>query len=161
MKAVINTSPLISLSILKKLDVLPMLFEEIYIPTSVFQEAVIVGKGKYGSADIEHSNWLKTAEITNTDLRDSIALSLDYGESEVITLAKELEINTVIIDEYAGRRYAKMLDINVVGTLGILLKAKEKGIVQQIKPLMELLLNYRRYIDRSLFEKVLYIAGET
>jgi predicted nucleic acid-binding protein len=99
-------------------------------------------------------------EITNTALRDSIAVTLDYGEAEVITLAKELRIDTVIIDEYAGRRYAKMPEINVVGALGILLKAKELGFIQEIKPLMALLLKHERYIDKSLHEKVLCLAGE-
>jgi len=160
MKVVVNTSPLISLSILEKLNVLPLIFDEIYIPTAVFRETVIMGKGKYGSTDIENADWLKVLEISNKDLRDSIALSLDYGEAEVITLAKEVGIDTVIIDEYAGRRYAKMLDINVVGTLGILLKAKEMGLIHQIKPLMEILLKHKRYIDMSLFEKILRLAGE-
>ena len=160
MQVIINTSPLISLSIIEKLDILPALFEEIYIPMAVFQEAVILGKGKYGSVDIENAIWLKKTEITNTHLRDSIALSLDYGESEVITLAKEMEISTVIIDEYAERRFAKMFNLNVVGTLGILLKAKEKGLIQHIKPFMELLLKYKRHIDKNLFEKILRLANE-
>ena len=125
---------------------MPVLFDEIYIPKAVFHEAVVLGKGKYGSADIENTAWFNVVEIANKDLRDSIALSLDHGEAEVIALAKELGINTVVIDEYAGRRYAKMLDINVVGTLGILLKAKEKGLIQQIKPLMELLLKHKTQI---------------
>ena len=56
MKVVINTSPLISLSILEKLDILSMLFEEIFIPEAVFQEAVVFGKGKYGSFDIENAS---------------------------------------------------------------------------------------------------------
>ena len=160
MKVVVNTSPLISLSILKKLDILPMLFDEIYVPLAVYQEAVILGKGKYGNTDIKSAEWLKVTEVTNIDLRDSIALSLDQGEAEVIALAKELGVSTVIIDEYAGRRFAKMLDINAVGTLGILLRANELGLIQQIKPLMELLLNHRRYIDRKLYDKILKLADE-
>jgi len=160
MKVVINTSPLISLSLLEMLDILPKLFDEIYIPNAVFQEAVVLGKGKYGSVEIEKLTWLKIVKITNTDLRDSISISLDYGEAEVLTLAKELAIDTVIIDEYAGRRYAKMLDINVMGTLGILLKAKEMNLVKQIKPLMELLVRHKRYINRELFEKILTLTGE-
>ena len=161
MKVVVNTSPLISLSILESLDILPNLFEKVYMPMAVFHEAVVIGKGKYGCTDIENAAWLKVVEVTNTDLRDSIALSLDPGEAEVITLAKELGISTVIIDEYAGRRFAKMLGINVVGTLGILLRAKEIGLIQQIKPLLELLVKHRRYIDRSLFDRVLRLADET
>ena len=160
MRIVINTSPLISLSILEKLDILPMLFDEVYLPEAVFQEAVVFGKGKYGSSDIENASWLKIVSITNTDLRDSIALSLDYGESEVITLAKEMTIDMVVIDEYAGRHYAQMLGLNVVGTLGILLRAKELGKVQQIKPLMELLVTHERYINKSLFDKILVLADE-
>ena len=160
MRVIINTSPLVSLSILGKLHILPILFEETYIPTAVYQEAVVLGKGKYGSTDIENATWLQVKTITNTDLRDSIALSLDYGEAEVITLAKELGIDTIVIDEFAGRRFAKMLGLNVVGTLGILLKAKEMGQIQQIKPLMELMIRHGRYIDKKLFEKILCLAGE-
>ena len=65
-----------------------------------------------------------------------------------------------IIDEKLGRRYAAQLNIPVTGTIGILLKAKENGIIPAIAPLLQELRNKSSWIDNNLFQKVLSIAGE-
>ncbi len=101
MKAVINSSPLISLALVKQLELLPKLYDELIIPESVYNEVVVKGKGKTGS------------------------------EAEVIAIAKEEGIQNVIIDEFAGRQYAYLLGLNVTGVLGILLISKKLGFVEE------------------------------
>jgi uncharacterized protein len=66
---------------------------------------------------------------------------LDKGEAEVIILAKEQNIKKVLIDEKIARQQAKILGLEVIGTLGLLLKAKNKGLLSFIKPLIKKILD--------------------
>ena len=85
---------------------------------------------------------------------------LDEGEAEVITIAKDKSISLVCIDEFAGRQYAALLGLNVIGTLGVLLIAKKRGFIQALKPLLDLLIDNGRYIGHSLYNEVLQKADE-
>jgi predicted nucleic acid-binding protein len=86
---------------------------------------------------------------------------LDEGEAEVIILAYEQKAGLVIIDELAGRRYAKQMDIKHTGTLGILLKAKEHGYIDKITPLLDSLTQQGSWINPKLVAKVIELAGES
>ena len=154
MKAVINSSPLVSLSLVGQPDLLPKLFDEVIVPKSVYNEVVAKGKGKTGSEEPESIGRFTVLEAGNKALVNSIMLELDEGEAEVIAIAKEYDIQNVIIDEFAGRQYASMLGLNVTGTLGILLVSKELGFINEVKPLMDIMLKHNRYINRKL-----YLAG--
>ena len=90
----------------------------------------------------------------------SFLIDLDKGEAETIALAKELSIQKVIIDERLGRKYAKEFGLTVIGTLGILLKAKQLGIINSMKPLIEKLLEENIWFHEQLVHNVLDIANE-
>ena len=75
-------------------------------------------------------------------------------------LAKELEAYLIIIDDYQARKHAKFLDLNITGTLGVLLKSKEDKYIESIKPLMDELIKNDIYIGDDLYQKILNIAGE-
>ena len=64
-------------------------------------------------------------------------MQLDKGESSAIALALEIPDCTVILDDYKARRIAKQLGINLTGTIGVIVKAKLKGIIPSIKPFLE------------------------
>lgn len=106
MKVVVSSSPLISLSLIGQLELLPKLYDEIIVPKSVYNEVVVKGKGKAGSEELGSIHHFTVLETENKVLKDSIMLELDEGEAEVITIAKEKGIQNVIIDEFAGRQYA-------------------------------------------------------
>jgi predicted nucleic acid-binding protein len=75
-------------------------------------------------------------------------------------LAREVSADLVIIDEKLGRAYAKHFKLNLTGTLGILLKAKNEGFIPEIKPLLTLLKSKGIWISDSVFDEVLLLAGE-
>jgi predicted nucleic acid-binding protein len=160
MKAIANSTPIISLSVLGKLDLLKGIFTEVFVPKAVYNEVVAKGSDKIGSKELASATWIYVLETTNILSKSSIMLELDEGEAEVITLAKEKSIDTVIIDEFAGRQYASLLGLNVIGTLGILLAAKNKGLVGEIRPLMDVLISHHRYIDQTLYHYFLKLARE-
>lgn len=160
MKAVINSSPLISLSLLNELALLLKIYDEVIVPKSVYNEVVVKGKGKAGSKEVESINRFTVLEAKDNVLKHSVMLELDEGEAEVISIAKEQEIQNVIIDEFAGRQYASLLGLNVIGALGILLIGKKLGFIDEVKPLMDILLKHDRYISRELYFAVLKKANE-
>ena len=160
MSIVVNSTPLISLAIIDKLELLPKIFDAVLVPRAVHEEVVLNGTGKGGYNELAQAKWLQIFDVENTHLKRSIMIELDEGEAEVITLAKEREINRVCIDEFAGRKYAKLLGLDVIGTLGLLLIAKNRGYVNKIKPLLDELIVYNRYIAQGLYNEVLKKAHE-
>ena len=160
MSIVVNSTPLISLALLDQLDLLKMIFGEVIVPCAVYDEVVTRGADKTGYKNLSAVQWFCIEEVINQALKQSIMIELDEGEAEVICIAKEKGIKRVCIDEFAGRKYAKLLGLDVIGTLGVLLIAKEKGYIQKIKPCIDKLIANNRHIGASVYNEVLRKAGE-
>ena len=85
----------------------------------------------------------------------------DRGEAEAIVLAEEISVDWLLIDERLGREVAQSKGIKTVGLLGSLVKAKELGIVSQVKPIIEDLKTKAGFwVDEKLIERVLRMASE-
>jgi len=78
----------------------------------------------------------------------------------VLILAKELNADLVIMDEIMGRRYSKQLGFNLTGTIGILLKSKEKGLIESIKDLLSELMKKGTWLSPKLISKAIKLAHE-
>lgn len=85
---------------------------------------------------------------------------LHKDELEVIIGAKELDIKFVVIDEHAARNLAKTFLLQPIGTIGILLLAKKKGSIGEVKPLLDTLLDHGFYISKRLYQQVLNQVDE-
>ncbi|MCL2571787.1 MAG: DUF3368 domain-containing protein [Defluviitaleaceae bacterium] len=160
MSIIVNSTPLISLAIIHQLDLLQRIFGDVVLPRAVFNEVIKEGKGKAGYSQLSNIDWFRVIDVANIELKRSIKVQLDEGEAEVITVAKDQKISLVCIDEFAGRQYASLLGLDVIGTLGILLIAKRRGYIPVIKPLCDKLISNERFISRALYDDVLYKAGE-
>ncbi|MDI6752509.1 MAG: DUF3368 domain-containing protein [bacterium] len=158
MKIVINATPLISLAIIDKLSLLDELFEEVYIPKVAFKGASRKGKRKAGVI----AAWGENRTLNTIDAKAKVALELilDEGEAEVIVLAQEREADLVIIDEDKARKIARLNNLNVTGTIGILLEAKNQGKISQLKPLLDKLIAEGIYISEHLYNKALALSNE-
>ena len=86
---------------------------------------------------------------------------LHGGEASVLTLANEHNARLVIIDEQKARRYAQRMGLQVTGTIGVLLLAKEKGLIDAIKPPDAELQAHGLYLSSELIDKALQLTGET
>ena len=87
--------------------------------------------------------------------------NLDIGEAEAIALALELKADELLIDERLGRREAVRLGLSITGVLGVLLIAKNRGLISRVQPIIDALIlqaNFR--ISRQLYEEVLRTANE-
>jgi len=158
MIVVCDTSPLIALSLINRLDLLETLFNEVIIPSSVFDELNIAGKPE--SQQIVNWSKGKVIAASNRQLVYSFNLLLGMGESEAMSLYFEKNADFLLIDEKKGRLIATYNNINVVGSLGILLLSKQKGLIPFIKPLLNRLQQSYIRISDELYFKTLDLAGE-
>lgn len=157
-KIVSNTTPIISLLKLNRLELLQKLYEQIYIPTAVFNE-IEAGKTKGYYKDLSKIDWIYIAEIQNKQAVKYF-LDLDAGEAEAIVLATEINADLIILDEKLGRFHAKHADLKVTGTIGVLIKAKSEGFVEELKPLLNELTDKDVWISEKLKREILEIVGE-
>ncbi len=157
-KVVSNTTPILSFIKLNRLDILRTIYKEITIPEAVYKE-LEEGRHKY-YLNISKENWIKISKVSNKNLVEKFEEILDAGEAEAITLALELKANLLLMDEKLGRRIAEEQGLKISGTIGILLKAKEEGIISEVKPLIYELIKKGNYYKKSFLEIVLKIAKE-
>ncbi len=125
MKIVTNTSPLIGFAILGQLELLPLIFDEIYIPQGVFEEASAWGKPYSKQLKIFATDRIKI--VQNKIAVQLLSKDVDKGEAEVIALALEDEINNVLIDDVKGRKIAKLHGLHPIGTIGIIASKKNRS----------------------------------
>ncbi len=157
-KIVSNTTPIISLLKLNRLELLQKLYKQIYIPTAVYNE-IEAGKSKGYYKDLSRLSWINIVEIQD---KQAVAyfLDLDAGEAEAIVLATELYADLIVLDEKLGRFHAKHAKLKVTGTIGILIKAKHEGLIKELKPLLDELTEKEVWISEKLKKEIFNIVGE-
>ena len=162
MLVVSDTSPLTNLSAIGRFDLLRGLFGEIRIAEGVWQELNAGGRRHPGSREVEAASWIRRCAVQNEAMVAALRLDLDLGESETLVLALELGADLVLVDEKEGRHRASRLGLRPMGTLGVLLRAKQKGQVKEIRSLLQALREQAGfYLHDDLFREVLAMAGET
>lgn len=158
MKTVSNTTPIISLSVIRKLEILKDIFHEIIIPQAVYEE--IKGKPGYGYHEIDSSDFIIVQPITMTEHELLSSKRLDIGEAQTIILSQEIRADNVIIDENLGYAIAKEYGLNVIRTLSILLKAKELNIITELKPILDEMISKGRWYSDRVYYSFLSKANE-
>lgn len=101
-----------------------------------------------------HIHW-KTLE------RNLLTQGLDRGEAEAIALALQITAQKLIIDERRGRAVAERLGLQLTGTLGVLVIAKQRGFVDKVRPLIDTLMmtiNFR--VGPDLYAQILRDCDE-
>jgi predicted nucleic acid-binding protein len=123
-KVVANASPLIYLSVLNRFHLLKDLFGEVYLPEAVYREVVVEGAGQPGAAETQTAvtqGWLQQIAVRDRIAVDALLDELHLGEAEAIVLARELSVGRVLLDDQAAWTRARLMDLTVTGTIGILL----------------------------------------
>jgi uncharacterized protein len=146
-----NASPLIALEQIGQLQLLEKLFGTLTIPPAVVREV---------APTVSLPPWVREQKLEQVIGPKILAASLGSGESEALSLALELEAHRVILDDRPARRLAQALHLPVIGTLGVLLGAKKRGLIVSLKPHLDLLLQHDFRIAPTLYKQVLRDAGE-
>jgi uncharacterized protein len=144
---VADSTCLIGLERISHLHILQKLYENVIIPPEVEKESGIL------------KDWIKVEPPLNPLLLFSLKLILDSGEAEAIALAC-MKRNRIILDDKQARNIARRMKLNVIGTIGILVQAKNSGIIKAVKPLIEELERNNFYIGEHLKNEALKIAEE-
>jgi len=105
-------------------------------------------------------NWIDVKSIANVAAYKAFTSVLHAGEVEVMILAGELQADLVILDDGLARRHAKYLNLNLTGTIGVLLKAKQENVIEQLRPVLGELLERGFYLSDQVCAEVLELAGE-
>ena len=155
-KVIVNTTPLIALAGVGQLNLLRQLYSEITIPRAVYHEIISEPARSLVSA----AEWVKVEKITGTIQKSAFSSRLHAGEIEVIMLAQEAGADLLIMDDNAAKKTAKYLGLTVTGTMGVLLRAKKEGLISEVKPLLEGLINDGLYVSPTVQSYVLEQAGE-
>jgi len=146
--AVTNSTCLIGLERIGRLDLLPRVFSKVYTPPMVVREI-----GTFVS-------WLKVKPVQNASVVATLKTQMDAGEAEAIALAMELGDVLLILDDKKARRVAQQIDLKVIGTVGMLLRGKRQGVITEIKPLISALLQADFRISEGIVREALRLSGE-
>jgi len=145
--AVVDSTCLIGLERIGRLDILPAILDPILVPPAVVSE--------FGS----HPGWLTVLSPVNSGTVAALKLIVDIGEAEAIAVAQERGCR-IILDDRKARMVAQRLGIPVTGTVGILLKAKGAGVIPTVLPLLDALDAHNFHVSRELRAEALRVAGE-
>jgi uncharacterized protein len=161
MMIVSNTTPLIGLASIERFDLLRQLFGEVSIAQAVYDEAVSAGHEAGGAKDeVATADWIKTSRVKDRLAVEVLLDEMDLGEAETIVLARELDADWVLMDEKKGRRKLDQLGLKKIGTVGILLKAKQAGWLSAVRPEVERLRRQGFSLSQAVVEAVIRRAGE-
>lgn len=163
MIVVSDTTPIISLLKVNKLDLLEKLFSNVLVPLKVYDELVSNKTFSNERLVLAKCNYIKVLEV-----KDKIALKqieeksgLDQGESEALQLYKEQNADLLIVDEHKGRAVAKSMAIKHIGTIGILMQAFDTKLLKanEVKECLDIMLESSIRLDKSLYNKVIKYVG--
>ena len=152
MSIVSNSSPLIALARIRRLDLVPTLLQSALIPPAVAREIA-------PSIPVL-PRWLEVRAPTRSASGLTSRGRLGDGEWEAIALAIDVGAGAILIDDRPARRLAEAAGLNVIGTLGLLLQAKQAGIIASIRPELDKLLETSFFLSQQLYDELLRLAGE-
>ncbi len=155
-RVIANTTPLIALANIDRLELLHELYGTIIVPQAVVDEII----SEPAKQRVRSATWIKVEAIQDPSQKDIFRARLHAGEVEVMILAREQNADLVIMDDNAAKKTAKFLGLNVTGTLGILLKAKKEGYLEMVEPIMNELILDGLFISDTVKGYVLKEAGE-
>jgi predicted nucleic acid-binding protein len=155
----VNASPLIYLTHVGLLDVLDEPGVPVVVPDRVLAEI-----GAHGATDpaviaVRAAAWIQV--VPTPTIPDEVSdWGLDPGESAVLALALEQPGSQAILDDLDARRCAISLGLSTQGTLGLMLVAKQLGLIAEVRPVIDRLRRAGFYMSQNLAERVLRAAGE-
>ena len=149
-----DSSALVALATMDRLDLLEKIFGKIYVPQAVYDEVTI----SYKAQSVKLKEFLAD-KIVSVEL-DISKMGLGQGELEAIVLYKNMDADFLLIDDRRAKKFAKLNGVNVIGSLGVMILAKDGGFVNSIREDLEKLTESSLFISQDLVDRILIEAGE-
>ena len=154
-----NTSPIQYLYQADMLELLPALAGQVYVPEAVVAELEEGRSRNVLLPALEDLSWLIVRPVRNRTLLPLVT-HLGDGKKEVLALGLETQDALLLLDDRDARRYAQTLGLEISGTLGLLLRAKERGILDAVRPALDRLQALRFRLNPRTRQMVLKCASE-
>lgn len=151
-----DTGVIISLIHINHIDLIEKIFGDYYIAKAVWIELEKYNNPNFDKQQLERIK----PKVRTIKSKNYLSTTMDYGESESAILYEELNADYLLIDDKKARAIAESIEINCIGTLGLLLKAKEKGFIKALYPIFEELIKTERYFSIALLNQILDRIGE-
>jgi len=148
-----DTSPITALLSIGRIDLLKSVFDEVVVPAAVHDELL-----QYHDS---LPSFLRVVKVRDRDDVAVLAMRLDRGEAEAISLAREVNADWLLMDETVGRRVARGLGLRVLGLLGVLILARRRGLLPSLRgAIMDLRSSAGFYLSDDLIGRALKEVGE-
>lgn len=158
--AVTDTTVLLFLYRIERLDLLQALFREVLVPASVVAEIANARRLGHDVPALPEYAWLRRSSPDHVPPA-WLAMDLGPGELGAMALARESEGGVLLLDDRRAKRVAEAAGLETWGTLSVLLEAKRAGHVERIAPLIERLIAVGMWLSTDVRDGVLAIAGES
>lgn len=159
MIVVSDTTPLISLLKIDRIDLLERLFGKVLIPKAVFDELTTDERFKLEADQIRQRRFVIVKAVRNPESADILkrATGLDQGESEAIVLTDELHADLLLMDEAKGRAVSFQMGFKIMGTIGMLMAAYEENelTAEEAKACVQGLQRAGRHISQKHYQMLL------
>lgn len=160
MIVVADATPLIYLAAISKFELLRDLYGRIAIPSAVYEEVVTQGTGRWGATETAGAGWIDRESVQDQTKLIGLQSRLHGGESEVIVLAEELQAGLVLMDESAGRHELVLRRLGCLGTVGVLMQAKQRGLIHALRSELDQLRACGFHLSDQLYQACLTAVGE-
>jgi hypothetical protein len=161
MIVVSNTSPIMNLAAIGRLDLLLSMFGSLSIPPAVQAEFQAAFTDLPSAVERKIPSWVRVEPPPRPDIVVPLLSNLHPGEAESIALALGLRADLLLVDEKRARQIAREMGLRVLGLLGLLLAAKRRGILSGVRPVLDDLVGRAGFwVGAELYAKVLTEAGE-
>jgi uncharacterized protein len=156
-----DTSPILNLARIGRLDLLASLYTEVLVPAAVRRELSDFRRDRPAAVEVPPARWLIVAPLRVPERMAELRQGLDPGEAEAIALALERQADLLLLDERRARRIASALGLRISGLLGVLAEAKRAGLIERAEPVLDDLIQRARFwIAPDLYARVLRELGE-
>jgi len=156
---VADSGPLISFARIGQVELIGKMVDRVLIPPAVMGELAPKGKRRRGAAALRRASWLAVEDLRDPHLLELVPPHIGLGERAAIALAYERGL-PLLIDDFAGRQEARRLNIPILGSVGLLLEAKRQGVISQVKPLLDALVQDGFRLAQEIYLEVLRRANE-
>lgn len=161
MIVVADTTPLLYLSRIGRVAILRSLYEQLVVPRTVWEEAVLARPQARGIDDLLGATWITVSDRAELEGVDpALEEALDPGEAAAITLAELLGAALLLIDERKGRAIARERGLKIRGTLGVLVEARHAGHIPSLRDVLDELVTEGFRVAPALVVDALRETGE-